>query len=102
MGTRFCCLNEGWWVCIKRRSNARTTADPPFGFAQGRLFGDDNQNGKSKKTTGQGDYRSGFGVEVGAEEAALDEHAEDVLEGEVGFLDVHGDGGGDLDGVVAE
>jgi hypothetical protein len=38
----------------------------------------------------------------GAEEAALDEHAEDVLEGEVRLLDVHGDGGGDDDGVVAE
>jgi hypothetical protein len=26
---------------------ARTTADPPFDFAQGRLFGDDNQKGKA-------------------------------------------------------
>jgi len=33
---------------------------------------------------------------------ALDEHAEDVFEGEVRFLDVHGDGGGDDDVVIAE
>jgi hypothetical protein len=33
---------------------------------------------------------------------ALDEHAEDVFEGEVGLLDVHGDGGRDDDVVVAE
>jgi hypothetical protein len=33
---------------------------------------------------------------------AFHEHAEDVFEGEVGFLDVHGDGGGDDDVVVAE
>ena len=33
---------------------------------------------------------------------ALDQQAEDVFEGEVGFLDVHGDGGGDDDVVVAE
>ena len=33
---------------------------------------------------------------------ALDEHAEDVLEGEVALLDVHGGGGGDDDVVVAE
>ncbi len=44
----------------------------------------------------------GFGVEVLAEDAALDEHAEDVLKGEVGLLDVHGDRGGDDDVVVAE
>ncbi len=37
-----------------------------------------------------------------AEGEALDEHAEDVLEGEVGLLDVHGDIGGDDDAVVAE
>ncbi len=36
------------------------------------------------------------------EEEALCEHAEDVLEGEVGFLDVHGDCRGDDDVVVAE
>ena len=34
----------------------------------------------------------GFGAEVGAEEEALDDHAEDVFEGEVGLLDVHGGG----------
>jgi hypothetical protein len=44
----------------------------------------------------------GFGVEVGAEGEAFDEHAEDVFEGEVGLLDVHGDAGGDDDVVVAE
>ena len=43
-----------------------------------------------------------FGGEVGAEVEALDEHAEDVFEGEVGLLDVHGDGGGDDDVEVAE
>jgi hypothetical protein len=26
----------------------RTEADPPFGFAQGRLFGDDNKKGNDK------------------------------------------------------
>ena len=36
------------------------------------------------------------------EVVALDEHAEDVFEGEVGFLDVHGDGGGNDDVVIAE
>ena len=36
------------------------------------------------------------------EEVALGEHAEDVFEGEVGFLDVHGDGGGNDYVVVAE
>ena len=41
-------------------------------------------------------------VEVHAEGAALDDHAEDVLEGEVGLLDVHGDGGRDDDVVIAE
>ena len=33
----------------------------------------------------------GLFVEVGAEGEALDEHAEDVLDGEVGFLDVRRD-----------
>ena len=33
---------------------------------------------------------------------ALDEHAEDVFEGEMRFLDVHGYGGGDDDVVIAE
>ena len=36
------------------------------------------------------------------EVVALDEHTEDVLEGEVALLDVHGGGGGDDDVVVAE
>ena len=44
----------------------------------------------------------GPGVEVGAEGAAFYDHAEDVFEGEVGLLDVHGDVGGDDDVVVAE
>jgi len=43
-----------------------------------------------------------FFVEVVAEGEALDEHAEDVFEGEVRLLDVHGDGRGDDDVVVAE
>jgi hypothetical protein len=43
---------------------------------------------------------SGFGG--GVEVEGLYEHAEDVFEGEVGLLDVHGDGGGDDDVVVAE
>jgi hypothetical protein len=29
-------------------AEARGEADPPFDFAQGRLFGDDNQKGKGK------------------------------------------------------
>ena len=41
-------------------------------------------------------------VEVGAEGEALDEHTEDVLEGEVGFLDVRRDARGNDDVVVAE
>ena len=41
-------------------------------------------------------------LDVLAEEVTLSEHAEDVLEGEVGFLDVPGGGGGDDDVVVAE
>ena len=36
------------------------------------------------------------------EVVALDEHAKDVFEGEVAFLDVHSGGGGDDDVVVAE
>ena|ERR1700733_3188956 len=39
---------------------------------------------------------------VGAEGEALDEHAEDVFEGEVGLLDVDRDSRGDDDVVVAE
>ena len=37
-----------------------------------------------------------------AEGETLDEHAEDVLEGEVRLLNVHGDARGDNDAVVAE
>ena len=40
-------------------------------------------------------------VEINAEEAAFDDHAEDVFEGQVGFLDVHGGAGGDDEVVVA-
>ena len=36
IGTRF----VGW------RKRNKDNADPPFDFAQGRLFGDDNQKGK--------------------------------------------------------
>jgi hypothetical protein len=43
-----------------------------------------------------------FFVEVVAEGEALDEHAEDVFEGEVRLLDVHGDGRWNDDVVVAE
>jgi hypothetical protein len=43
-----------------------------------------------------------FFVEVVAEGEALDEHAEDVFEGEMRLLNVHGDGRGDDDVVVAE
>ena len=32
----------------------------------------------------------------------FDEHAEDVFEGKMGFLDVHGHGGGDDDVMVTE
>ena len=46
--------------------------------------------------------KAGLLVELLFEEVALGEHAEDVFEGEVGFLDVHGGGGGDHDVVVAE
>ncbi len=44
----------------------------------------------------------GLGAKVWAEVAALYDHAEDVFEGEVALLDVHGDVGGDDDVVVAE
>jgi hypothetical protein len=44
----------------------------------------------------------GLRVEGGSEVEALDGHAEDVLEGEVAFLDVHGDVGGDDYVVIAE
>ncbi len=44
----------------------------------------------------------GFFAEVLAEVEALDEHAEDVFEGEVGFLDVHGGVGWDDDVDVGE
>ena len=44
----------------------------------------------------------GAGVEVHAEGEALYDHAEDVFEGKVGLLDVHRDGRGDDDVVVAE
>lgn len=42
------------------------------------------------------------GEELGSEVAALDEHAEDVFEGEVGLLDVHGYVRGHTDEVIAE
>jgi hypothetical protein len=45
---------------------------------------------------------AGLLVEGFFEVEALDEHAEDVLQGEVGLLDVHGDGGGDDDVVICE
>ena len=48
------------------------------------------------------EMQSGFGGGGGVEVEALDEHAEDVFEGEVGLLDVHCDGGRDDDVVVAE
>ncbi len=44
----------------------------------------------------------GAGVEVHPEGEAFDDHAEDVLEGEVRLLDVHGNGGGNDDVVIAE
>ena len=43
----------------------------------------------------------GFGVELEAEVVAFDGHAEDVFEGEVALVDVHGGGGWD-DVVIAE
>ncbi len=39
----------------------------------------------------------GLFAELFAEDEALDEHAEDVFQGEVGFLDVHGGVGGNDD-----
>jgi hypothetical protein len=42
----------GW---VKRTGNGSATADPPFDFAQGRLFGDDN-----KKAKGNGSAASLF------------------------------------------
>jgi hypothetical protein len=33
-------------------ARARATADPPFDFAQGRLFGDDNKKSYSNEKTG--------------------------------------------------
>jgi hypothetical protein len=43
-----------------------TTADPPFGFAQGRLFGDDNQksncNGKGVRKSGGLVWVDFFGI----------------------------------------
>jgi hypothetical protein len=44
----------------------------------------------------------GLRVEGGGEVETLDCHAEDVLKGEVAFLDVHGDVGRDDDIVIAE
>ncbi len=44
----------------------------------------------------------GLFAEVGAEVVELYQHAEDVLQGEVGFLDVHGGVGGDDDVDVGE
>jgi hypothetical protein len=41
-------------------------------------------------------------VEVDTEDEAFNEHAEDVIEGQVALLNVHRDGGGDDDVVVAE
>jgi hypothetical protein len=35
----------GWSGSSLPMNGKRATADPPFGFAQGRLCGDDNQNG---------------------------------------------------------
>jgi hypothetical protein len=34
-------------------ATANANADPPFGFAQGRLFGDDNQKGNSTAKQGK-------------------------------------------------
>ena len=36
------------WSDRAVRRGTGTTADPPFDFAQGRLFGDDNQKGNNK------------------------------------------------------
>jgi hypothetical protein len=38
-------FGKGDW---KGNAKATTTADPPFDFAQGRLFGDDNKKAKTK------------------------------------------------------
>jgi hypothetical protein len=34
--------------------NGKKTADPPFDFAQGRLFGDDNKKSKSSGNSERG------------------------------------------------
>ena len=61
-----------------------------------------NVTGNDGKNTVLFGENVGFGLDPGTEVAALDEQAEDVLEGEVGLLDVHGGGGGDGDEVVGE
>jgi hypothetical protein len=44
-------------------ATATATADPPFDFAQGRLFGDDNKKGKGKSNRSRNRYsRSDMGV----------------------------------------
>jgi hypothetical protein len=46
----------------------RTTADPPFDFAQGRLCGDDNQNGNDGSDSRGRGALGDVAVEAGGEE----------------------------------
>ena len=43
-------MRDGWGTrfVVPDGREANTEADPPFGFAQGRLFGDENKKGKRK------------------------------------------------------
>src|SRR5882757_1608450 len=49
------------------RYQATTTADPPFDFAQSRLFGDDNKKSEGERRWLCGEGEDGSPVEAGTE-----------------------------------
>jgi hypothetical protein len=45
----------------KQEEQANANADPPFDFAQGRLYGDDNQKNKGTTRKTEAEVKSGEG-----------------------------------------
>src|SRR5579862_917799 len=79
------------------RQNGRLKSEMQYGWC-GRFRGPSTPLRSAQDDAVSECWSGGGGLEV----EALDEHAEDVFEGEVGFLDVHGDAGGDGDEMVGE